>query len=670
MITKINKLFISVILFFLCFFSFSLVVKATDNNGQKFKTDDGAYSFTVNVTEERALSDNVTYIHDEGKTGNGATDCFMLFSKPNQNEGTKVVSWAIYDDNNSVSSAFSRSKLANIAKDYEKNHKGWKVIGGINGDQYFPIFGTQLHVNGSDLFYNAPYYAMMADGENWFTIDALGRSGQNIVGFKNDGSVDGIEFRQGCESTFRLSVFNENNELLGKYDVNELNPTSKEGSSYTYIYALTNKDQSKDQRNETKSVDVASTNDLYIVEAADKAWVSNTVDFKWYKGNDAKNAFFGKGSISKISKSTTLNSKQFAIETTNEDLLSKLSIGSYVLAQYEMDEDMQACSDGMGWHTLQRLNNVDQNVANSYNSREYPRSVMGITNTGEIMLFASNGKNGQKHGLFAQEVNAICKAYDVKTAFQTDGGGSVTMILRNEKGDFDTVTTGADGADRSIFSGVFFVVRDVDYTVSNDNITSSSLDLNVNINDLGAYSNVQKSYLRLTGIDKTGQPYDKVEEIKDGKVSFKDLAANQSYQYRLCLKVDGQEELKEAFTKGSISTAKNQAKVTKIKLDLINNELKAVVSYSDPHQTIVGNLSISLDGGENWIYLEKGKINIPFTDGDPIGDFLVKARIDINDGNESKNTIYEDVEMTYSVLVFMKSISYSFEQTNKAFWLD
>mgnify|MGYP003318137865 CR=1 FL=1 len=47
--------------------------------------------------------------------------------------------------------------LKKIAEDYEKNHPGWKVIGGINADQYCWGYGSEA-TSGYDLLENRPYY--------------------------------------------------------------------------------------------------------------------------------------------------------------------------------------------------------------------------------------------------------------------------------------------------------------------------------------------------------------------------------------------------------------------------------------------------------------------------------------------------------------------------------
>ena len=64
----------------------------------------------------------------------------------------KVVSWGY-----TTSSRYELRDVINLAKDYERNHPGWKVIGGINAD-FFDMQGT------GKLPYQ-PLGPMISDGE-------------------------------------------------------------------------------------------------------------------------------------------------------------------------------------------------------------------------------------------------------------------------------------------------------------------------------------------------------------------------------------------------------------------------------------------------------------------------------------------------------------------------
>ena len=177
------------------FFSFLLIlvlnvlpVNAV-TNGETYWDDNKQYNFTSNVVEEKELAYETTFVHDAGSSVRSGTtynhDVYIMMQKSNASEGIKVVTWGGYNENHTVSTALPRMTLAKIAQDYELNHPGWKVIGGINADQYCWGYGSES-ASGYDLLENRPYYTMKADGENWFSHHFMGSNCTNLVGFLNN----------------------------------------------------------------------------------------------------------------------------------------------------------------------------------------------------------------------------------------------------------------------------------------------------------------------------------------------------------------------------------------------------------------------------------------------------------------------------------------------------
>ena len=585
-----------------------------------------------------------------------------MLQKSNASEGVKVVSWGGYNKEHTVSTALPRMTLAKIAEDYELNHPGWKVVGGINADQYCWGYGTNS-TGGYDILENRPYYTMKADGENWFSHHFMGGITTNLVGFLNDGNEQIVYNTNVSEITpiFKLNVYDENNNLLGKFDVNDLNPKTKVSGEYTYVYAVTdtgNTSTNISRDKETKSINVSSTNDLYIVNNADKTWVGNSVDYSWFK--TGVNSFFGKGEIDGISKSATLKATQFAIETTNASLLALLKEGCYVVAQHEIYGGYENCESAIGWHRVQRLNNVDTGVSSgdSYNNRAYPRSVVGVTNDGKIALITGQGTT--KSGFYAQEIDAVCKAYNIKTAFQMDGGGSVTMIIRNDDGEFETVNSPSDGNDRSIYNGLFFVVKDVEAEVNTLKIGQESLEMSVNVSDYGVTGNVSKTYLNLSYETNNGKSFNESYEVKDGKVIATNLSPNVTYTYKIQYQLEGNEKLYTSYFSGKVTTAKAEPSIKALKIEKTNDSLKVYLSMEDDNKSIVGFMKISFDGGKTFTNLQSnGTLTVNDFTGDPLANIVVMYYFNLNDGNGTIEYVTKEFAVSCSVVVVMDSIAYN-----------
>ena len=652
-------LFISIIFIFIL--NMFNVTAAT--NGETYWDDQKAYNFTSNVVEEKEIAYGTTFIHDAGYTVRSDTkydqNVYIMLQKSDAAKGVKVVTWGGYNENHTVSTALPRMTLAKIAEDYELNHPGWKVIGGINADQYCWGYGSQA-TSGYDLLENRPYYTMKADGENWFSHHFMGGNCTNLVGFLNDGNQQ-LVFNPavaGSDPHFKLNIYDENNNLLGKFDVNDLNPKSKLSGEYTYVYALTdtgNNDANLKRDKESKSKNISSENDLYIVSAADKTWVSNSVDYSYFKGTSARNSFFGKGKVDQVSKSTTINATQFAIESTNPEVLKYLKQGCYVVAQYEIYGGYENCESAIGWHTVQRFNGSDQNVSNSYNNRGYPRSVFGVTSDGRVALITGNGTT--KSGLYAQEINAVCKAYDIQTAFQMDGGGSVTMIMRNINGGFDTINEPSDGNDRSIYNGLFFVVKDVEAEIEAKSISQESLELDVNVLDYGKEGNVTNTYVNLYGKTKTGKDFYKQAEVKNGTAKFDGLESNIEYTYKVAFKLEGDDELIESFTGGLVKTAKKVPTIKEVRMNMKDNNLEINVSMDDPDKSIRGFLKVSIDGGKTFTNVQAGSM-LKYEDfkGDPLSNIIIEYKYDVNDGKGTVEESPKEFYINYSLTIFMEAL--------------
>lgn len=681
---KIVKIFIII---FISILTYAVNVNA--KTGNTFVTDDGKYNYTSNVIENKQVGPGTYFTKDFGYTTRGSEpykqEVFMLSQKSDASKGMKAVTWSAGNPASSVSAAFSRVTLDKIAEDYEANHPGWKVIGGISSDQFYFSFGTGLVTNGSDVFYNTPYYGMKADGEDWFTMDALGRAGANMTGFLNSGSENQLVYGNRSLSGFKLNVYDESNNFVKKFDITELNPLSKNkktSGDYTYLYSIYSayyfesedafynpnntdpnyKSENPSENKLLKEYPVSSNNDLYVIGAADKAYVSNSKYWK-FKGSFATDAFFGKGKITSVEKSVNLKAKQFAIETTNQELLDILKKGCYVVAQYELDDEMEQCESAIGWHTLQRYEGKDQNVSNSYNSRPYPRSVLGVTEDGTIYFISSNGGNSRPlWGLYGEEVNALCKGYGIKTAFQMDGGGSVTMILRNEKGGFDFVTTPADGNQRSICGGLFFVVRDVDYEANVTARTNSSISLKVNVSDYGYISNVEKTYVNVNGRNSDGGRYHSSRELTADEMTFYGLASNSEYNVTLSFKIKDSEDYIESLSTVTVKTLKTSPTISKANIEVGDDKtLKISVTLDDPDAAVITSLKVSFDNGETFTKMSSSNaITITDFKGDPLGNVMFEIMYDLNEGH-TKNVLVP-LKMNYNTYTFLDSLYYQYNK--------
>jgi len=585
---KIKKPLLFTLLIVLGFILFGSSIQI---GAQTYTTDDKAYNYTTMSEKTNVLAEGAEYILNEGYTTRGTTKydqrVTMFTCDTAANPDIKIATWAIP---NGQGTGFTRRGLLEIAKSYEENNPGWVVLGGINADQYFATLGTSVQTNGSYLYVPQPYYPMITNGENLFTVSAYGYATfHSVVGFKNDGSktpfVNGTRGYKG----FYIHIYDDNMNEIAAYPADGFD--CELGTNGTTILCGYRESATK-----YKTIARNGTNDIYIVDNADLCYVSNNSDWKSIC-QYATDAFFGKGRITSIEKSVALSEgNRFAIETTNEELKSKLSVGTYVKVQLEFDDEMKGIQEAIGYHTVQRKNGKDMEVANSYNTRAYPRSWFGCDANGKIYLMTCFGDNSSPtKGLYAQEMNAYCKAYGITDAFQMDGGGSVTSVTRDMNGDLCYAEACIEESHRNqdvptyaeyryVFSGLFVVMKVPEANVTIEEKTDEKATLKVDTTLIkGKYD---KAWINIQ--DKSTQVYQSfaLDLTKDETViNVKELKANNDYTYEIVTEKEGVEQ--RSYKKTIFKTKKSKTRILLAKATKTTNGYDLTFNYSDEYDTLL-----------------------------------------------------------------------------------
>lgn len=389
--------------------------------------------------------------------GNNKGQLINVFEMKTDGVTSKLVTWAVQNDN----SSYRRANIIAAAKDYEKNHPGWIVTGGINADQYFFKFGNGLGADGSSIFEPSPYYPMITDGEKRYTVTPYNNS-TNIVGFKNDGSTNSFAYPDGTTGGYQLTIIDETGKELNTFVVNGINRNA-DSSETTVWCAPINTDLPT--KNQDKSIN--TTNNLYVIENADLAYVSIDESYNYPSG--APTSLFCKGTISNSTlKEYTVSRGQFAIETNDANLINELKDGVKVKVEHLFgSESFNEIDEGMGYHSVHMLNGVVQTGSSTaaYNTKSYSRALMGKKADGTYVLITADYVTSLgSNGLNFTECNAVANYYDCTDLFQMDGGGSVTALARQDDGTFKVTNypkdSGSPDRPRENLSYLFFVKRD------------------------------------------------------------------------------------------------------------------------------------------------------------------------------------------------------------------
>jgi hypothetical protein len=517
----------------------------------------------------------------------------------------------------------------------------------MNADQYYQYLGTQLGVDGSDYFIPQPYYPMIADYEKWFSITATPYGTGNIIGFTNDGSEDqllyynaGWNYNPSASNKAKiaglyLTIIREGQEKQ-RFLIDNLNEAP--GSGESSIYSPYSNAEGK-----VPLLDV-SGNNVFVIENADLAFTSNSVTYNYKESaKHNQNAFFGKGIISRKVTTASLGKGQFAITTNNQELINALIVGDYVVAQYEYEGLLNEVESGIGFHKVMRDNNVDKPMTGDYNIKSYPRAMFGRKSDGTIALVTVDmNKTKNMSGVNMEEANAILKHYGIVEGYQVDGGGSVTMVVKDGDG-FRTVNSPSEGNDRNVLSALLFVVKDIGVKTSID-IELDKVVFNVHIID----ESLEKVSIKMNNETK---------EVINGKVEFTNLTPSTQYKYQY-LSVKGG-VLSTSVVSGYVSTLKRRPVLSGLLISKNDEDIIVTINIDDPDKTIVRK-SIEINGVSQSI-IGREVVYAKITDFD-LENIKIKISYDLYDGIGRQDLQTGDIEIRCDMIIFIGYIKNKLEE--------
>lgn len=148
-----------------------------------------------------------------------------------------------------------------------------------------------------------------------------------------------------------------------------------------------------------------------------------------------------------------------------------------------------------------------------------PRQAIGQKLDGEFIIISCDGRDAENSGMSIDDLIRLFKSYDVINAYNLDGGGSTSTVLRGIKQN-DNI----DGVDRKV-SNFFYVKKEV--------VDDELQIINQCFNEIGklketlmSLSDIDRGYLKLKGKDGFFFPgvefYSNASEKRLGKLGYQD----------------------------------------------------------------------------------------------------------------------------------------------------
>jgi len=295
-----------------------------------------------------------------------------------------------------------------------------------------------------------------------------------------------------------------------------------------------------------------------------------------------------------------------------------------------------------------------QEVANGYNTPNYPRSMFGCDNNGKVYFIATEKSTEPKDGMRGQEMNALMLQYGITNAFQCDGGGSVQSICRNEDGVLDYSQSPYEGGYRPVLTGHFITMK----------VENISLDITDFDNNHASIKVVDenKEYGQLAikvRHEENGEEKLQIIDIDNEIIKLNDLIKNTKYSVQVCIKqADG--TYKELYIKRGFTTLKDFPLINSVSIKLQEDKsYKIEIDLLDVDD-VVQKASIYVNGKKKSINVRDSKITLDFEKGTE-GIFNISFEFDCTFNGETRTVKIEEYKLNATCDIYLEHIKSSIE---------
>lgn len=342
---------------------------------------------------------------------------------PATSENVSVVVWTDGGKN-----GWASSTVRNTAKDFEEKNPGWIVVAAVNGD-FFDINGSKEPTNIS--VQNGQVYQPV-------TLNNY-RKG---LGFNSGDFTDTIYGDVSISQSLSIEVL-VNGEVTNQKQATKVNDLSETG-----ISLLT-----KDAKSEFDL-----TGYKVLVGNYDVCRVAKTDASKVY----VTGKIVGEETLEKAKAPVG----SFYLVSKDGSLDGFLKTDDYVRCQYNLTGDWANYDNVIGCvhQILENGQPLHQgNTTDDFVYTTHPRTFVGIKEDGSVVMMVTEGRGKESDcqiGTSLFQGGELMRLAGCVNAYNLDGGGSSTLLVRNSKGEFEVINRPSDGGERSIGNAILFVMRD------------------------------------------------------------------------------------------------------------------------------------------------------------------------------------------------------------------
>ncbi len=486
------------------------------------------------------------------------------------NTGVRIVNWVKHSNY-----GWARGTVKEMARDFEVNNPGWIVIAAVNGDFF-------------DIKSNNPL-PETANGSIIENGDVLKTVGSTVIGFTNGNEERSLVGGTPISFTdyFILSLYDENGKIVKEYQIDNVNPTtSVSGLSLYYSYPSIVSGEGATAIREYSKATIPTTG--FISTLPERC-------IPYSGGEDG--SFFGKGKVEECTADTEIKYTQFGVYTDDEQVAEEIAAASKIRVQRNAIGEYANCDNVSG--TGETL--VENGAPVVYNDKNrHPRTMIGVKEDGTLVLVTVDGRqpNTEMYGMTTDEMSALMYAHGCQYAYNMDGGGSTTILIR-EEGELVVKNSPSDGNERRDANAILIVIPEIELNVSD--VTDSS----ITINAPKALNDIKVENIKVS-IDN--KEYDLTDSLNiEDLESKKEYTINYSYDRTYNGKTEKINGDPIVVKTGKIIPSVN-------KLEYIYNQtnqtLTLKIDINDPDSTVTlmrltnGSEKIKVDAGTTELVLE------------------------------------------------------------------
>lgn len=427
-------------------------------------------------------------------------------ANPKYSWNSHTVQWVDFDTSSEVkvvtysgtnSDKWKQLTTRQAAQEFEKNNPEWIVLAGINGDFF--------ENSGATTFQPTNNFMTLGD---MYRAEKSSASYRENIGWKNDGSV--IVGDPTISTSMYLRLL-ENDNVTKDIEIGAVN-CAPLTSGITLI--------TKDTKTNV------NLNGYTIYECAyDVCRISTN------------GSVFVKGTVDKVRIGTASDSNtapengKFYIVEQGKSLEKDLKVGTKLKCEYVYTGEWSNVQNSIGYVYNVLSDGIIQlkDSTSDFSYTTHPRTLIGFKPNGETVFMVVDGRGKEsdyKIGVSLPEAGELLRLAGCTSGYNLDGGGSSTLIVRNEFDTFDVVNTPSDGSERADGNHVFVVARNPGFKVDTSASTYNEIHVKLNITNETYYNNCTN--ILVTCNNETKEYTNAANEL-----IFKNVEDNKEYKIEL-----------------------------------------------------------------------------------------------------------------------------------------